>query len=164
MKKIIALLLISWVGFSQSKDYSAIQLSVNYGSNITLGGEILYQNNKNTIGIGYAGNMGTNKSYLDLKQSNYHVLNEALYFTYARQIKKFVIGLKYGKQNMADWNKILLSYNSLGNPNSHDFEKSANKYTTMVGVYGGYKLSNNFRINLGIDSFSNITTGFTVGF
>lgn len=169
MKKVItlALVLFSVVGFSQCRsyrEYSPVQLSVNYGSNITLGGELLYQNGKNLIGVGYAGNVGTNKSYLDLSKSQYRVLNETLYVTYGRQIDSWVIAVKAGKHNQADWNKVVTVYNSLGNPNGYTFEKDALEYNTMVGASVGYCLTNVFRINLGVDSFSTVTLGFTVGF
>ena len=125
---------------------------------------MVYQLNNNIFGFGYAGNVGTNKGTLSLDQNQYHIQNEALYLTYARQVDKWVFGVKFGKQNMADWNKKVLSYNSAGNPNSHTFEKDALDYTTMVGASVGYCLSSRFRLNIGIDSFSTATLGFTVGF
>ena len=169
MKKVIVLmvLLVSTVGFTQCRkyrEYSPIQLSVNYGSNITLGVELLYQNGKNIVGLGYAGNVETNKSYLDGTIDKHHVLNETMYITYGRQIGGWVVGVKGGKQNNADWNKVITDYNSEGNPNGHTFVKDALDYTTMGGVYVGYCLSERFRLNLGADTFSDITFGFTAGF
>lgn len=169
MKKVITLVLVlvSVVGFSQCRkyrEYAPVQLSVNYGSEVTLGCELLYQNKKNIIGVGYVGYVGSNSAYWDLSNDKYHVKNEGLYLTYSRQINNWVVGVKYGKQNMADWNKKVLSYNSAGNPNSHTFEKDALDYTTMVGASVGYCLTEVFRVNLGVDSFSTVTVGFSVGF
>jgi len=170
MKKLallFGLLLATTFSYSQCskyREYSPIQLSVNYGISPTLGGELLYQNGKNLIGFGYVGSIATNKNTLSLDQDKYHVQNEALYLTYARQVDSWVFGVKVGKQNMADWNKKVLSYNSAGNPNSHTFEKDALDYTTMVGASVGYCLTSRFRLNLGVDSFSTATLGFTVGF
>ena len=170
MKKlalVFGLLLATTFSYSQCskyQEYSSLQLSVNYGIEKTLGGELLFQLKKNIVGVGYVGFIGKNTANLLLDQNQYHYKNEALYITYARQIDKWVIGVKYGKQNNADWNKKVLSYNSLGNPNSHTFEKDANKYTTMVGASVGYCLTNRFRLNVGIDSFSTMTLGFTAGF
>jgi hypothetical protein len=176
MKKlalVLGLLLATAISYSQCstyrprcsnyKEYSTIQLSVNYGIAPSLGGELLYQNGKNIIGFGYAGFIGSNSAYLNAEQNQYHVKNEALYLTYARQVDSWVFGVKYGKQNMADWNKKLL-YNQQGISTSHTFEKDANEYTTMVGASVGYCLSNRFRLNVGIDSFSTMTLGFTAGF
>ena len=170
MKKlalVFGLLLATTFSYSQCskyQEYSSLQLSVNYGIEKTLGGELLFQLKKNIVGVGYVGFIGKNTANLLLDQNQYHYKNEALYITYARQIDKWVIGVKYGKQNNADWNKKVLSYNSLGNPNSHTFEKDANEYTTMVGASVGYCLTNRFRLNVGIDSFSTMTLGFTAGF
>lgn len=169
MKKVITLVLVlvSVVGFSQCRkyrEYAPFQLSVNYGSEITLGGELLYQNENNIVGFGYVGYVGSNSAHWDLANDQYHVKNEGLYLTYARQIDTWVVGVRVGKQNMADWNKKVLSYNSLGNPNSYTFEKDALGYTTMVGASVGYCLTNVFRLNLGVDSFSTVTFGFTAGF
>ena len=170
MKKLallFGLLLATTFSYSQCskyREYSPIQLSVNYGIAPSLGGELLYQNGKNIIGFGYVGYVGSNSSHLTLDQSKYHIQNEGLYLTYARQVDKWVFGVKYGKQNNADWNKKILSYNSAGNPNSHTFEKDALDYTTMVGASVGYCLSSRFRLNLGVDSFSTATLGFTAGF
>lgn len=148
---------------SSYREYSQLHLSVNYGSEKTLGGELLYQNGKNIFGFGYVGFIGSNSAHLNLEQNQYHIKNEGLYLTYARQIDKWVVGVKYGKQNMANWDKKVLSYNSLGNPNSHIFEKDALEYTTMVGASVGYCLTSRFRLNVGIDSFSTMTLGFTLG-
>lgn len=170
MKKlalVFGLLLATTFSYSQCskyQEYSSLQLSVNYGIEKTLGGELLFQLKKNIVGVGYVGFIGKNTANLLLDNDHYHYKNEALYITYARQIDKWVIGVKYGKQNNADWNKKVLSYNSLGNPNSHTFEKDANEYTTMVGASVGYCLTNRFRLNVGIDSFSTMTLGFTAGF
>lgn len=170
MKKlalVFGLLLATTFSYSQCskyREYSPLQLSVNYGISPSLGGELLYQNGKNIIGFGYVGDIGTNKDKLMLDQSQYHVQNEGLYLTYARQVDSWVFGVKYGKQNMADWNKKVLSYNSAGNPNSYTFEKDALEYTTMVGASVGYCLSSRFRVNVGVDSFSTMTLGFTAGF
>ena len=170
MKKlalVFGLLLATTFSYSQCskyQEYSSLQLSVNYGIEKTLGGELLFQLKKNIVGVGYVGFIDKNTANLLLDQNQYHYKNEALYITYARQIDKWVIGVKYGKQNNADWNKKVLSYNSLGNPNSHTFEKDANEYTTMVGASVGYCLTNRFRLNVGIDSFSTMTLGFTAGF
>jgi len=170
MKKlalIFGLLLVATFSYSQCskyREYSPIQLSVNYGSEATLGGELLYQNGKNILGFGYVGYVGANSTKWDLANNKYHVKNEGLYLTYARQIDSWVVGIKYGKQNMADWNKKVLSYNSAGNPNSHVFEKDPLDYTTMVGASVGYCLTERFRINVGVDSFSVVTLGFTAGF
>ncbi len=171
MKKlalVLGLLLATAISYSQCstyrprcsnyREYSPIQLSVNYGIAPSLGGELLYQNGKNIFGFGYAGFVGSNSAYLNAEQNQYHVKNEALYLTYARQVNSWVIGVKYGKQNMADWNKKLFS------TGSHTFEKDANEYTTMVGASVGYCLSSRFRLNVGIDSFSTMTLGFTAGF
>jgi hypothetical protein len=68
------------------------------------------------------------------------------------------MGVKIGKQNDADWNKKVFS------TGSYTFEKDANEYTTMVGVYGGLYLSEVFRVNVGIDSFSSSTLGFSIAF
>ena len=170
MKKLFLLFVLSLataISYSQCskyREYSPLQLSVNYGIDATLGGELLFQHNKNIIGFGYVGYIGTNTGNLMLDNDHYHYKNEALYLTYARQIDNWVVGVKFGKQNNADWNKKVLSYNSLGNPNSYTFEKDANEYTTMVGASVGYCLSSRFRLNLGIDSFSTATLGFTAGF
>ena len=169
MKKLallFGLLLATTFSYSQCskyREYSQFHLSVNYGTDLTLGGELLFQFQKNIVGFGYVGSVATNKSYLSLDQNQYHVKNEGLYLTYARQIDKWVVGVKYGKQNMANWDKKVLSYNSLGNPNSHTFEKDALEYTTMVGASVGYCLTSRFRLNVGIDSFSTMTLGFTLG-
>lgn len=170
MKKLallFGLLLATTFSYSQCskyREYSQFHLSVNYGSEKTLGGELLYQNGKNIIGFGYVGYIGSNTANLSLDQNQYHIKNEGLYLTYARQVDSWVFGVKFGKQNMADWNKKVLSYNSAGNPNSHTFEKDANDYTTMVGASVGYCLTNRFRVNVGVDSFSTMTLGFTAGF
>lgn len=170
MKKLallFGLLLATTFSYSQCskyREYSQFHLSVNYGTDLTLGGELLYQNGKNIIGFGYVGYIGSNTANLSLDQNQYHIKNEGLYLTYARQVDSWVFGVKFGKQNMADWNKKVLSYNSAGNPNSHTFEKDANDYTTMVGASVGYCLTNRFRVNVGVDSFSTMTLGFTAGF
>lgn len=163
MRNIIisAMILVSVMGYSQCRkyrEYSPLQLSVNYGAGLALGGELLYQNNKNIIGVGYIGSVATNKSYLNLNQEQYHVKNEALYLTYARQIDGWVVGVKVGKQNMADWNKT-----ATNNGGGYTFVKDANDYTAMVGIYGGCYVTDVFRINIGVDSFSTMTLGFTVG-
>jgi len=170
MKKLallFGLLLATTFSYSQCskyREYSPLQLSVNYGILPSLGGELLYQNGKNIIGFGYGGYIGTNTGNLPLDQNQYHYKNETLYLTYARQIDSWVIGVKFGKQNDADWNKKVLSYTSNGNPNSYTFEKDANEYTTMVGASVGYCLTSRFRVNVGVDSFSTMTLGFTAGF
>lgn len=170
MKKLLLLFVLSLataISYSQCskyREYSPLQLSVNYGILPSLGGELLYQNGKNIVGFGYVGYIGTNTANLPLDQDHYHYKNEGLYLTYARQIDSWVIGVKFGKQNNADWNKKVLSYNSLGNPNSYTFEKDANEYTTMVGASVGYCLTSRFRLNVGVDSFSTATLGFTAGF
>lgn len=170
MKKLalsLGLLLAGTVSYSQcslSREYAPLQLSVNYGTLTSLGGEILYQNDRNIFGFGYAGYIGTNTGSLGLEQNNYHFKNETLYLTYQRQIDYWVIGVRVGGQNTADWNKKVLSYTSNGNPNSYTFEKDANEYTPMYGGSIGYLLSDTFRINLGADTFSTVTLGFTVGF
>lgn len=175
MKKlalVFGLLLATTFSYSQCSTYrpqrdreqSNFQLSVNYGTLPSLGGEIVYQLDNNIFGFGYAGNIGYNKDNLRLDENQYHFKNETLYLTYARKINRFVVGIKVGKQNDADWNKKVLSVNSLGNPNSYTFEKDANEYTRMVGVYGGFYLSDNFRVNVGVDSFSDATLGFSLAF
>jgi len=168
MKKlalVFGLLLATTFSYSQCskyREYSPLQLSVNYGILPSLGGEVLYQNGKNIIGFGYAGYIGTNTGNLPLDQNQYHYKNETLYLTYARQIDSWVIGVKFGKQNDADWNKKPLYYQ--GTSTSYTFEKDANEYTTMVGASVGYCLTSRFRVNVGIDSFSTATLGFTAGF
>jgi hypothetical protein len=165
MKKlalVFGLLLATTFSYSQcskDKEYSSLQLSVNYGIEKTMGGELLFQLKKNIVGVGYVGFIGKNTANLLLDQNQYHYKNEALYITYARQIDKWVIGVKYGKQNNADWYKV-----SNNNGGSFTFVKDANEYTTMVGASVGYCLTNRFRLNLGIDSFSTATLGFTAGF
>jgi len=157
MKKVFLLFLlataISYSQCSKHRQYSPLQLSVNYGIAPTLGGELLYQHKKNIIGFGYVGFVGSNLPYLNVEGNQYHVKNEGLYLTYARQVNGWVIGVKFGKQNMADWNKV-----------NNVFEKDANEYTTMVGASVGYCLSSRFRLNVGVDSFSTATLGFTAGF
>jgi hypothetical protein len=170
MKKLalsFGLFLAASISYSQCakyREYAPLQLSVNYGTLASLGGEVLYQNDKNIFGFGYAGFIGENTGNLSLDQSNYHFKNETLYLTYQRQIDYWVIGVRIGKQNTADWNKKVLSYSSNGNPNSYTFEKDANEYTMMYGGSIGYLLSDEFRINIGADTFSTVTLGFTVGF
>jgi hypothetical protein len=177
MKKLallFGLLLATTISYSQCstykprcssyREYSPLQLSVNYGIAPSLGGELLYQNGKNIIGFGYVGYFGKNTANLSLDQNQYHIKNEGFYLTYARQINSWVIGIKFGKQNDADWNKKVLSYDLVGNPNSYTFEKDENDYTTMVGASVGYCFSNRFRVNVGVDSFSTATLGFTIGF
>jgi hypothetical protein len=170
MKKLTlvwVLLLATTFSYSQCskyREYVPLQITVNYGSEITLGGELLYQFQKNIVGFGYAGYVGSNSAHWSLDNDNYHVKNEALYLTYQRQMDKIVVGVKFGKQNMADWNKVITAYNSAGNPNGYTFEKDANDYTPMVGASVGYCLSETFRISLGIDTFSKVTLGFTAGF
>lgn len=165
MKKlalVFGLLLATTISYSQCskyREYSPLQLSVNYGILPSLGGEVLYQNDKNIFGFGYAGFIGTNTAYLTLDQSHYHIQNKTLYLTYARQINSWVIGVKFGKQNTADWNKV-----SLNNGGSYIFEKDALEYTTMIGANIGYCLTSRFRVNVGVDSFSTMTLGFTAGF
>jgi len=166
MKKLallFGLLLATTFSYSQCskyREYSPIQLSVNYGIAPSLGGELLYQNGKNIIGFGYVGSIATNKNTLSLDQEQYHVKNEGLYLTYARQVDSWVFGVKFGKQNMANWNKKLTTSGGSG----YTFEKDALDYTTMVGASVGYCLTSRFRLNLGVDSFSTATLGFTVGF
>lgn len=164
-------LLLATFSYSQTtkdKQYienSKFELSVNYGTLPSLGGELVYQLDNNIFGFGYAGNVGNSKGTLSLDQNQYHFKNETLYLTYARKIGSFVLGVKVGKQNDADWNKKVLSvYATSGLPSSYTFEKDANEYTTMVGVYGGFYLSEVFRLNVGVDSFSNTTLGFSVAF
>ena len=170
MKKLFLLFVLSLataISYSQCskyKEYSTLQLSVNYGIEKTMGGELLIQHNKNIIGFGYVGYIGTNTGNLMLDNDHYHYKNEALYLTYARQIDNWVVGVKFGKQNNADWNKKVLGYTPSGGIASYTFEKDANEYTTMVGASVGYCLTNRFRLNLGIDSFSTATLGFTAGF
>ena len=148
----------------QPKEYSKIQLSINYGIAETLGGEILYQHKKNIIGFGYVGYIGNNSAYLVITDNHYNLKNECLYLTYAKQCKRWVIGGKVGKQNNVNWDKKVLGYNTLGNPISYTFEKNVDSYTMMVGFYGGYLITKNFRVNIGVDSFSTATFGITLGF
>jgi hypothetical protein len=167
MKKLFLLFVLSLataISYSQCskyREYSPLQLSVNYGIDATLGGEFLFQHNKNIIGFGYVGYIGTNTGNLMLDNDHYHYKNEGLYLTYARQVDSWVIGVKFGKQNNADWNKKSLYYQG---GTSYTFEKDANEYTTMVGASVGYCLSSRFRLNVGVDSFSTATLGFTAGF
>ena len=173
MKKLLlllAFLLATAISYSQCsnykrysqcsyKEYSVLHLSVNYGIENTLGAELLYQNGNDFIGVGYAGFIGStsNTKYLSIDKNQYHVKNEALYLTYGRQIDKWVFTIKYGIQNNADWNKKVFP------TGSYTYEKDANVYTTMMGGSLGYCLTNRFRLNLGVDSFSQTTLGFTVG-
>lgn len=115
------------------------------------------------IGFGYAGYIGSNSYKWNLENNNYHLKNESFYLIYSRQFKTWVFGIKFGKQNTADYNKKVLFYNSLGNPHYY-FEKDANSYNTMVGGNIGYCLFDNFRITVGVDTFSKFTLGFTAGF
>jgi hypothetical protein len=143
---------------------SLLQLSVNYGVAETLGGELLIQHKKTIVGFGYGGYIGNNSAYLSLTDNHYNMRNEYMYLTYARIHNRWVYGMKVGKQNNANWNKKVLGYNTSGNPMSYTFEKNVDSYTTMVGVYAGYFVTSNFRLNVGVDSFSTATLGFSVGF
>lgn len=165
MKKLLLKLslFITGICVGQHSEHSTLQLSVNYGLEKTLGGELTLQLNKNLVGVGYVGYIGTNTGNLMLDKDHYHYKNEGLYLSYGRQINDWVVGIKVGKQNTADWIKKPL-YNQQGVTTSYTFEKDANEYTTMVGVYAGYCLTSRFRLNLGIDSFSTATLGFSVGF
>lgn len=169
MKKLallLGLVLTTTFSYSQCSTYrpqkyhsterSNFQLSINYGTLPSLGGEIVYQLNNNIFGFGYAGYVGSKHTNLSLDGNQYHIKNETLYLTYGRKINSFVVGIKVGKQNDADWNKKVFS------TGSYTFEKDANEYTTMVGIYGGFYLSEAFRVNIGIDSFSTATLGFSV--
>ena len=141
-----------------------LQLSVNYGLEKTLGCDFTLQINRNILGVGYVGYIGSNTANLMLDNDQYHYKNEGLYLIYGRQTNNWVIGVKVGKQNNADWNKKVLGYTPSGSIASYTFEKDANEYTTMVGVYCGYYLTNSFRVNVGADSFSTMTLGFTANF
>jgi hypothetical protein len=167
MKNIIILftILLSYTAYSQcstyrppvqhTQDYS-ILLSVNYGTKSTLGLELSLRLNNNILGVGYAGYLASNANTMQGDIDTYQVSNQAVYLTYGRKISNWVVSIKYGKQNNAHWNKVMVS------PSSYTFEKQLQKYSTMVATSVGYCISNKVMLNVGADTFSNATMGFTL--
>jgi len=129
--------------------YSTLNFGMNVGSLKSLGGEVDIQYKRHILGVGYSGNIN---SYKDSPFKN-----EALFVTYAYDFQPLVVGVRVGKQNDADWVRVNLSQTS------YTFEKQVTPYSLMVGVYVGYKVTNKARVNVGCDSFSQVTIGITFG-
>ena len=151
---LLALTLSSAVSFgqcyNQKRNYdneSHFGIVVNIGTLKSLGGEVYVKLNNHIIGGGYAG--GINQ--YDDKEFK----NETLYLTYGYKVNKLTFGGRYGKQNKANW------LPTKNNPNTS--EKVVTPYSEMIGGYVGYNLSDKVAINLGYDTFSNITIGFAFG-
>lgn len=158
MKKVLLLVLLfsSTIAFSQcyrpKRNYereSYFGWVINVGTLKSLGGEIYLKFNGHIIGGGYAGDIN------GAKEVGQEFKNETLYLTYGYQYDKYRIGVRYGKQNRAIW------LPTQKNPNTT--EKVVTPYSTMIGGYVGYNLTNKVAINLGYDTFSEVTVGLVMG-
>lgn len=158
MKKVlfVLLFLIPMIGLSQcyrsKRNYdreSKFGLIVNIGTLKSLGGEVYFKFNKHVISGGYAGEMN------DYHREEYK--NQTLFLTYGYQYKKYIFGLRCGKQNNAIWTDTDLT------DNFNILNKVVTPYSVMVGGYVGYSLPNNVGINIGYDTFSQITIGLVMG-
>jgi hypothetical protein len=158
MKKVLlfALLFSSTIVFSQcyrpkrdcGRD-SHFGWVVNVGTLKSLGGEIYLKFNGHIIGGGYAGNIN------GPKEVGQEFKNETLYLTYGYQYDRYTLGVRYGKENKATW------LPTQKNPNTS--EKVTTPYSTMVGGYVGYNLNKKVAVNLGYDTFSQVTIGLVMG-
>jgi hypothetical protein len=161
MKKVLlvsVLFLVSTLTFSQcynsKRNYdreSHFGLVANIGTLKSLGGEIYVKFNNHIIGGGYA------REINGAKVENEEFKNETLYLTYGYQYERYTFGVRYGKQNKANW------IDKTPNDNYNIFEKEVTPYSTMLGGYVGYNLSNKVAINLGYDTFSQVTIGIVMG-
>jgi hypothetical protein len=153
MKKVLlvsVLFLVSTLTFSQcyrsKRNYdreSHFGLVANIGTLKSLGGEIYVKFNNHIIGGGYAGEINGAKVVSE------EFKNETLYLTYGYQYEKYTFGVRYGKQNKASWIDTTT--------------KEVTPYSTMVGGYMGYNFTNKVAINLGYDTFSQVTIGIVMG-
>lgn len=159
MKKVLlvsALFLVSTLAFSQcyrsKRNYdreSHFGLVANIGTLKSLGGEIYIKFSNHIIGGGYSGEINGAKVVSE------EFKNETLYLTYGYQYEKYTFGIRYGKQNKASW------IPTQSNPNTT--EKIVTPYSSMVGGYVGYNFTNRVAINLGYDTFSQVTIGIVMG-
>jgi hypothetical protein len=158
MKKSILLLVLlsTTISFSQcykpKRNYdnpSHFGLVANVGTLKSLGGEIYIKLNNHIIGGGYSGEIN------GVKVENEEFKNETLYLTYGYQYERYTFGVRYGKQNKASWKP------TQSNPNTT--EKIVTPYSSMIGGYVGYSLTDKVAINLGYDTFSKVTIGLVMG-
>lgn len=153
MKKVLlvsVLFLVSTLTFSQcyrsKRNYdreSHFGLVANIGTLKSLGGEIYVKFNNHIIGGGYAGEINGAKVVSE------EFKNETLYLTYGYQYEKYTFGVRYGKQNKASWIDTTT--------------KEVTPYSSMFGGYMGYNFTNKVAINLGYDTFSQVTIGIVMG-
>lgn len=149
--------LVTSITFSQcykpKRNYdvdSHFGIVANFGTLKSLGGEIYIKLNNHIIGGGYTGEIN------GVKVENQEFKNEALYLTYGYRYQFYTIGVRYGKQNKASW------IPTQSNPNTN--EKVVTPYSSMIGGYVGYSLTDRVAINLGYDTFSKVTIGLVMGF
>ena len=158
MKKLFLVLsfFVTSITFSQcykpKRNYdvdSHFGIVANFGTLKSLGAEVYVKLNSHIIGVGYGG--GINGA----KEVNEEFKNETLYLTYGYRYDKYTIGVRYGKQNKASWKP------TQSNPNTT--EKVVTPYSSMIGGYVGYSLTDKVAIKLGYDTFSKVTIGLVMG-
>jgi hypothetical protein len=162
MKKILILiLLISIKSFSQG-------LSFHYGTSSTITTELSgnFNDGKTVVGINYSFYVGNPDiaSYMPINtatptnlyfKDNFSKPNNAMFITIGNQSKHLSTAIRLGMQNSTQ-------YTTFTNNTSCFYYKETTPYDLLVGVSLGYKLEDDFAINVGYDNFNRTTIGFTI--
>lgn len=145
--------------------YNFYKVNFNYGFENTLDFNLLRGVNKNVIGLGYSTYIGNDLKGYPIGNQYYSYLNsnqikdKAYYLLFGRQIKRLIVGCKFGICTTATYNNYL---EIGGNPYKVFYSKADNQILVQYGGYMNLLLSTSTGVSLGYDRFNGVSFGLSI--